>query len=74
MRNGGIGNPPIPSSPPVIPLNLSARTYMSWAKAICSMEKAEPLTRTTMGDRIRARATEATKPIKSATMRGQPEI
>ena len=49
MLNGGMGKPPIPSSPPVIPLNFMARTHISWPKARCNMAKAVTLTLTTMG-------------------------
>ncbi len=74
MFNGGMGNPPMPSSPPVIPLNLRARTYMSWPNARCSMANAVPLTRTIIGHKIRARATAARKPKRSATSSGHPSI
>ena len=72
MLTGGMGNPPIPSSPPVMFLNFRARTYMSWPKARCSMEKAEPVTRTTIGQRIRASTTAARRPIPIAAQEGQP--
>jgi len=48
MLSGGTPNPPIPSSPPVIPLNFRARVCISMLKARCNMAKAEPLTLTTM--------------------------
>jgi hypothetical protein len=38
------------------------------------MEKAEPVTLTTMGHRIKARTTADTTPIKTAGRRGNPGI
>ena len=72
MPNGGMGNPPIPSSPPVMPLNLYASIYKSWPKARWSMAKAVPLTRTTKGHNIRARIAADTKPNNTAGKRGNP--
>ena len=74
MLKGGMGKPPIPSSPPVIFLSFKARTYMSWPKARWSMENAEPVTLTTMGHKISAKTTAANKPIPTAPKRDNPPI